>query len=69
MEEKFKERRKALVKRLEEYGYIKDSKIKKTMLRIKREDFVLPEHRENAYNDTPLPIPSDATISAPHNCF
>jgi len=67
--DKYEEKRKALVKRLEEYGYIGGSnalKIKKAMLKVRREDFVLPEYRENAYSDTPLPIPSDATISAPH---
>jgi len=69
MKDKFEERRKALIKRLEEYGYIKGpaaEKIKKAMLKIKREDFVLPEHRGHAYDDNPLPIPADATISAPH---
>jgi len=64
--DKFEEKRKALVERLKYYGYIKNPKIKKAMLKIRREDFVLPELRESAYNDTPLPIPSDATISAPH---
>lgn len=64
--DRFEEKRKALIGRLEDYGYIKTAKIKKTMLKIRRDDFVLPEHRESAYNDTPLPIPSDATISAPH---
>jgi len=64
--DRFKEKRKALAERLKDYGYIKNPKIKKAMLKIRREDFVLPEHRENAYNDTPLPIPADATISAPH---
>jgi len=65
-QDKFEEKRKALVERLGDYGYIKNPKIKKVMLKIRREDFVLPEHRESAYNDTPLPIPADATISAPH---
>lgn len=66
MVDRFKEKREALIKRLEEYGYIKDPKIKKAMLKIKREDFVLPEYKDSAYDDTPLPIPADATISAPH---
>jgi len=69
MKDKFEERRKALIERLKEYGYIKGpaaEKIKKAMLKIKREDFVLPEHRGHAYDDNPLPIPADATISAPH---
>lgn len=64
--DKFEEKRKALIERLEDYGYIKNPKIKRAMLRIKREHFVLPEHKENAYDDTPLPISADATISAPH---
>ena len=69
MTKNFEERRKALVKQLEDYRYIRGpnaKKIKKAMLKIKREDFVMPEHRINAYDDNPLPIPADATISAPH---
>lgn len=65
----FDERRKSLIQRLEDYRYIrgKNAKnIKKAMLKVKREDFVMPEHRSKAYDDTPLPIPADATISAPH---
>ena len=64
--DRFEEKRKALIGRLEDYGYIKTPKIKKAMLKIRRDDFILPEHRESAYNDTPLPILADATISAPH---
>jgi protein-L-isoaspartate(D-aspartate) O-methyltransferase len=48
-------------------GYIKNSAIKKAMLKVKREDFVLPEYKQQAYIDTPLPIPGGVTISAPHN--
>jgi protein-L-isoaspartate(D-aspartate) O-methyltransferase len=69
MANNFDEQRKSLVQRLEDYRYIggkNAKKIKKAMLKVKREDFVMPEHRGNAYDDTPLPIPADATISAPH---
>lgn len=66
MVDRFVAIRKALVKRLEDYGYIKNSKISKAMLKVPREEFVLSEYRENAYDDNPLPIPADATISAPH---
>lgn len=69
MSDKFEELRKALIQRLEDYRYVRGpnaKKIKKAMLKIRREDFVLPEHRGNAYDDNPLPIPADATISAPH---
>ena len=62
----FEQKRKDLVKRLEEYGYLKELKVKKAMLKVAREDFVLPEYRNSAYEDTPLPIPAEATISAPH---
>ena len=58
--------RKDVVEHLERMGYIKDLRIKRAMLKVKREDFVLPEHRNNAYVDTPLPIPGGVTISAPH---
>jgi protein-L-isoaspartate(D-aspartate) O-methyltransferase len=69
MANNFEEQRKSLIQRLEDYRYIKGpdaKKIKKAMLKIGREDFVMPEHRGHAYDDAPLPIPADATISAPH---
>ncbi len=62
----FEKARKEMVKRLEDFGYLKDPRIKKAMLKVKRELFVLPEYKADAYVDTPLPIPGNATISAPH---
>jgi protein-L-isoaspartate(D-aspartate) O-methyltransferase len=62
----FRNQRKQIVESLEKLGYIKDSRIKRAMLKVKREHFVLPEYREDAYVDTPLPIPGGVTISAPH---
>lgn len=62
----FEERRKEMIEKLKRYGYLKDEKIEKAMLKVKRELFVLPEYKEDAYVDTPLPIPGNATISAPH---
>ena len=62
----FLKQRKEMVKRLENLGYIRSENVKNAMLRIKREFFV-PEHlKESAYIDTPLPIPGNQTISAPH---
>jgi len=58
--------RKEVVKHLERMGYIKDPKIKKAMLKVKRELFILPDYKLDAYIDTPLPIPGGQTISAPH---
>jgi len=62
----FKERRKQIVESLERIGYVKSLSVKKAMLKVRREDFVPYESKENAYLDTPLPIPGNATISAPH---
>lgn len=62
----FEKQRKEVVGSLERMGYIKDVRIKKAMLKVKREDFILPEYKSNAYIDTPLPIPGGQTISALH---
>ena len=62
----FEKQRTDIVKHLGKIGYIKDPKIKKAMLKVKREQFVLPDYKQNAYVDMPLPIPGDATISALH---
>jgi protein-L-isoaspartate(D-aspartate) O-methyltransferase len=64
--DEFAEKRERLVRDLEEEGIIKSEAVRKAMLKVKREDFILPEHRVSAYKDTPLPIPAEATISAPH---
>lgn len=55
-----------MVEDLERTGYIRSLKVKKAMLKVKREEFVLSEYKYKAYVDTPLPIPGGATISAPH---
>ena len=58
--------RNRLIKNLEMLGYIKSLKVKKAMLKVPRELFVPKEHYDQAYTDTPLPIPGDQTISASH---
>jgi protein-L-isoaspartate(D-aspartate) O-methyltransferase len=62
----YEKQRKQIVESLEKIGYIKTISVKNAMLKIKREDFVSLEYKENAYIDTPLPIPGDQTISALH---
>jgi len=64
--DEFAKKRERLVRDLEEEGIIKSEAVRKAMLNVPREDFILPEHRVSAYEDTPLPIPAEATISAPH---
>jgi protein-L-isoaspartate(D-aspartate) O-methyltransferase len=60
------ERKKELIERLWNQGYIKTDKVKKAMLKIPREEFVPLERRSYAYMDQPLPIGHGQTISAPH---
>lgn len=62
----FREQRKQIVKNLERMKYIKTQTVKRAMLKVRRENFVQSEIREDAYFDMPLPIPGGATISAPH---
>jgi len=55
-----------LIKNLELSGYIKSTKVKKSMLKVPRELFTPEKYYDQAYSDTPLPIPGDQTISASH---
>ena len=62
----FASERRKLVRQLELEGVIRSEKVKKAMLKVPREEFVLPEYRKYAYVDSPLPILKGQTISAPH---
>ena len=44
---------------------IKDEKLLRAFQEIKRENFVLPEYKNNAYEDIALPIGHESTISQP----
>ncbi|MEM1541585.1 MAG: protein-L-isoaspartate(D-aspartate) O-methyltransferase [Ignisphaera sp.] len=58
--------RRQLVEYLKRAGIIRSRNVEEAFLSIPREHYV-PEHlREYAYQDTPLPIGSGQTISAPH---
>jgi protein-L-isoaspartate(D-aspartate) O-methyltransferase len=65
----FQKQRKVLVENLAANRYIKSEAVKKAMIKVKREMFVLSGYQANAYQDIPLPIPpvdeDTATISAP----
>lgn len=45
---------------------IEDEAILQAMRDVPREVFVMPAYRHYAYDDTPLPIPGDQTISQPY---
>jgi protein-L-isoaspartate(D-aspartate) O-methyltransferase len=62
----FEGQRKELVSHLKGMGYIKSKKIEDAMLKVKREEFMWDKYRDDAYADTPMPIPGGVTISAPH---
>lgn len=66
MTEHFDKQRKLVVDNLEKMCYIQTKEIKKAMMKVRREEFVDPEYKNDAYIDTPLPIPGGVTISAPH---
>jgi protein-L-isoaspartate(D-aspartate) O-methyltransferase len=55
-----------LVDELTREGVIKSERVRKALLSVPREEFVLPEYRMMAYEDRPLPLFKGATISAPH---
>lgn len=45
---------------------IRDKRVLDAMLAVKREEFVPPESRSAAYDDSPLPIGAGQTISQPY---
>ncbi|RMF91018.1 MAG: protein-L-isoaspartate(D-aspartate) O-methyltransferase [Methanobacteriota archaeon] len=60
------EKKEALIERLISLGYLKSPSVIEAMRAVDR-DFFLPRGMERfAYDDSPLPIGHDQTISAPH---
>lgn len=61
--------KKMLIENLAANKYIKSESVKKAMLKVKREMFVLSGYQSSAYQDIPLPIPpvneDTGTISQP----
>lgn len=60
------EKRRELVRKLSNYGYIKTEKVMEAMGAVPREEFLPATNRSYAYIDQPLPIGEGQTISAPH---
>ncbi|MCS7106813.1 MAG: protein-L-isoaspartate(D-aspartate) O-methyltransferase [Acidilobaceae archaeon] len=61
----YEEKRRRLVMTLSEEGYIRSQRVAQVIMKVPRELFVPEEYREMAYEDRPLPIGYDQTISAP----
>lgn len=55
-----------LAKELEKKGVLKKKRVLKAFLSVDRADFVLPEYKNEAYGDYPLPIGYGQTISQPY---
>ena len=56
----------SLVDALERKGIVKNKSVMEAMKRVERGNYCLPFTETAAYEDHPLPIGSNATISAPH---
>lgn len=62
----FARQREEMVERQVRRRGIRDPAILDAMREVPREVFVLEEYRDAAYNDAPLPIPAEQTISQPY---
>lgn len=62
----FPRARSELVDGLLRRGYVSKPEVAAALREVPREEFVPPRLRDEAYIDTPLPIGSGQTISAPH---
>ena len=62
------EKKLELAKKYKATRYAINDAILEAFLKVPREEFVLPKYRNQAYDDHPLPIMENQTISAPHMC-
>ncbi len=58
-------KREVLVREIIDYGYLKTPSIINAFRKVKREEFVLPQYKDYAYVNEPLPIMAGQTISQP----
>jgi protein-L-isoaspartate(D-aspartate) O-methyltransferase len=60
------EKKGSLIEKLVSWGYLKTPKIIDAMREVRREYFISADMERFAYDDSPLPIGGNQTISAPH---
>jgi protein-L-isoaspartate(D-aspartate) O-methyltransferase len=66
--EKFRKEREEKVRWLIRQGYLKSERIKKALLKVRREEFIPHRYRDYAYLEVPFPLPGEeTTISCPHS--
>mgnify|MGYP000200478435 CR=1 FL=1 len=66
MSEEHTEARRALVERLRRRGYVESDRVADALRAVPRHEFVPGGVRAHAYDDRPLSIGNDQTVSAPH---
>lgn len=62
----FEAARNRMVDSLRKRGRVTDERVLQAMRAVPRHEFVPVRHQESAYEDRPLPISQDQTVSAPH---
>lgn len=64
----FRRERAAKVRWLAAQGLLQSPRIRRALLKVRREAFIPREYRDYAYQEVPLPLPGTrATISCPHS--
>ncbi len=65
-EHNYKDERMAMVDKLKTWGYLKSKKVTDAMKNVPRHIFLPEDQKPYAYEDRPLPVGKNQTISAPH---
>jgi len=68
VDNKITNRKKQLISYFKTIKVAKSSTVFEAFMKVPREEFILPSQKPNAYDDRPLPILENQTISAPHMC-
>ncbi len=63
----FARERRDKVQELRARGLLRSPRLRQAMLRVPREAFIPEPYRDYAYQEVPLPLPGEATISCPHS--
>jgi len=65
--EDFLRERRAKVRELQASGMLRSPRLAAAMEKVPREAFIPEPYRDYAYQEVPLPLPGEATISCPHS--
>jgi protein-L-isoaspartate(D-aspartate) O-methyltransferase len=67
-DEDLRREREAKIVELGRRGLLRSERLGRAMLTVRREDFIPPCYRDDAYEEIPLPLPGERTaISCPHS--